>query len=246
MDDIKGKMDDSTKLVVMTAVNNVCGNVLPYFEVAELCKKRGVKLIIDGAQAGGHLPLYLTEGISAIALAGHKGLYGIMGSGALILNENFEVKPLIYGGTGTSSMDLMQPVDLPEGLESGTLALPAIAALSEGVRLVKTNLNHIVSVLENYTERLIVGLNEIENVKVYSQKNSAGIVAFSVKNKSSQEFCDSLNEYDIAVRGGYHCSPLTHKFLNTTADGLIRASLAPHNSSREIRFFINAVKELTR
>ena len=169
-----------------------------------------------------------------------------MGSGALILNDNFDVKPLIYGGTGTASMDYEQPIDLPEALESGTLALPAIAALLEGVRLVKSNLNHIFSVLEDYTERLIAGLNEIENVKVYSQKNPAGIVAFSVKNKSSQEFSDSLNEYDIAVRGGYHCSPLTHKFLGSTADGLVRASLAPQNTSKEIRFFLSAVKELTR
>ena len=242
-EDIERLMDESVKFVVMTAVSNVTGEVLPFKDVYKLCKSRGVKLILDGAQAAGHIPLSVKTDADAIAVPGHKGLYGIMGSGALILSENFEVSPLLFGGTGTSSKGFTQPSELPERLESGTLALPAIAALSEGVRFVKANSAHFKNVLEEYTEKLISGLADLK-VTVYSKPNPAGIVAFKVKDIASQDFADMLNEYDAAVRGGLHCSPLTHSYLNTLDDGLIRASLAPQNTSREIRYFLQAVSEI--
>jgi selenocysteine lyase/cysteine desulfurase len=61
----------------------------------------------------------------------------------------------------------------------------------------------------------------------------------------SEDFASALNfEYDIAVRGGFHCAPLTHKFLGTEENGLVRASLSVQNSTREIYYFLNAVKKI--
>ena len=148
-EDIESKISSNVCLVVMTAINNVCGTLLPVNDVGKLCKSKNIPFIVDGAQGGGHIPLSIkTENISALALAGHKGLYGIMGSGALVFDENTDILPLVYGGTGTESLNLDQPLNYPERLESGTLALPAIAALSEGVRYVKSNLKHFSSILE--------------------------------------------------------------------------------------------------
>ena len=70
-------------------------------------------------------------------------------------------------------------------------------------------------------------------------------MAFSLKNLPSGEVADILSsDYDVAVRGGFHCAPLMHKYLKTDNDGLVRASLAVQNSSREISYFLNAVKEI--
>ena len=64
---------------------------------------------------------------------------------------------------------------------------------------------------------------------------------------TSGKVADILNsDYDIAVRGGFHCAPLMHKFLGTEKDGLVRASLAVQNSSREIAFFLHAVSEIAK
>ena len=70
-------------------------------------------------------------------------------------------------------------------------------------------------------------------------------MAFNVKIKC-ETAADILNdEYDIAVRGGFHCAPLMHKALGTEKEGLVRASLSVHNSSGEIDYFIKAIKRIS-
>lgn len=236
-----------TKLIVTTSISNVNGEILPVKEIGLLAKKHGVKYVVDGAQGGGHIPLKATDGISAIALAGHKGLYGIMGSGALILANDFDLSPLIFGGTGSESFNPFQPDCYPEKLESGTLNLPAIASLNEGVRYASTNLEHFGKQLYLRTQTLIENLKSINGVKCYSFPNPSGIVAFSLKSLSSEACADLLNaNYDVAVRGGFHCAPLMHKFLKTHSNGLVRASIAVQNSSSEINYFVSAVRELAK
>ena len=84
-------------------------------------------------------------------------------------------------------------------------------------------------------------------MRCYSQANEAGIVSFSVKGKDSADVADVLDSgYDVAVRGGLHCAPLTHKYLGTADGGLIRASLAVQNTSREADFFVRAIKEICK
>lgn len=243
---IENKIKDDTYLVVMTAVSNVTGEELPVMDVAYLCEKKGILFIVDGAQGGGHVELSVSDGISMLALAGHKGLGGIMGSGALILSDNTDVSPLIHGGTGSESFNLLQPESYPERLEAGTLNLPAIAALSEGAKFVKDNLSTFSEHLIRATDYMISALKSIKNTMVYSRPNRSGIVAFKLLNMPSALVSDLLSsEYDVAVRGGYHCAPLMHVHLGSADDGLVRASLAVQNSTRETAHFIRAVKDLS-
>ena len=242
------KITPSTYLVVASGASNVTGEVFPIKEVGKLCNERGILFLVDGAQAGGHIEIDIyKDNISMLAVAGHKGLYGIMGSGALIIKEGIKLNPLIFGGTGTESLNLNQPTTLPEGLESGTLNLPAIASLAEGVRYVSHNLKMHQSVLLGYTTSLINALKENAKIKVYSSPNPVGIVSFSVLGEDSSIIASLLNsEYDIAVRGGFHCAPLAHKQLKTDKEGLVRVSFAVQNSTREISFFIRAIQNITK
>ena len=243
---IKEKINSKTYLIVCNSVSNVNGYALPIDEIGLLAKERNLLFLVDGAQGGGHIFLDIKkQNISMLALAGHKGLSGIMTSGVLLLNDNVEIEPLLYGGTGSESFSLSQPTYYPERLESGTLNLPAIASLYEGVKHVMTNRENFSNHLFAKTKTLIDGLAKIKNVKLYSLPNQSGIVAFKLDNMPSNEAADILNnEYDIAVRGGLHCAPLMHEFLGSKEDGLIRASLAVQNSSSEISFFLHAIKEI--
>lgn len=245
---VEKNISDDTYLVAATAASNVTGEVMPVGRLGEVCKKRGVLFLADGAQGGGHIPLDMKkDGISMLALAGHKGLYGVMGSGVLCIGENVNVSPLLFGGTGTESYSLNQPENYPERLESGTLNLPAIAALAEGAKYVSQNLGNFGENLLSSTGKLIEGLSDIPEISVYSEPNRTGIVSFRVKGKDSADVADELNSrYDVAVRGGLHCAPLTHEFLKTADGGLVRASLAVQNSSREAEFFLRAVKEISK
>ena len=243
---VKSRLRPETELIVMTAISNITGAITDYKKVLDLANLNGVHVLIDGAQGGGHVPLKVREyGISFLALAGHKGLGGIMGSGVLILNDDVDLSPLILGGTGSESYNLSQPSCYPERLESGTLNLPAIAALGEGVKFTMENLKSFSEHLLSYTKHMIDGLNKMPNVTVYSTPNPAGIVSFSVGGKESGDVADILNSnYDVAVRGGLHCAPLTHKFLGTDGSGLVRASLAVQNGTREINYFLRAVNTI--
>ena len=245
---IKEKIKDDTYMIVCTAVSNVTGLQLPIGNIGKLAKEHGLIFLVDGAQGGGHIDLDMKENnISMLALAGHKGLCGIMTSGILLIEDDLEVEPLIYGGTGSESFNLSQPTCYPERLESGTLNLPAIASLFEGLKYIMPNRENFALHLHANTQKLIENLKQISKISVFSQPNESGIVAFSIKDFSSEQVADILNKnYDIAVRGGLHCAPLMHKHLGTLEDGLVRVSLAVQNSSRELSFLIHALKDIVK
>lgn len=245
--EIESRIRPDTYLICMTSVSNVTGEEFPVSEVGRIASEHGIKYLVDGAQGGGHVPLSLTkQHISMLALPGHKGLYGIMGSGALLFDKNTDISPLTYGGTGTESYNLNQPSEYPERLEAGTVNLPAIAALTEGVRYIKSNINNFGAHLLSSTDRIINELSLLRHVSIYSHPNRSGIVSFTFDKIPSAEAADIFNsEYDIAVRGGLHCAPLTHRHLGTEEGGLIRASLSVQNSAREISYFIKAVREIS-
>ncbi len=245
---INNAIKDNTYLVVTTALSNVTGESIEVKKISSICKAKNILYIVDGAQGGGHIPLSLKkDGFNMLCLAGHKGLYGIMGSGVLIIDDKTFLTPLIYGGTGTDSFNLTQPELYPERLEAGTLNLPAISALNEGVKYISSNLLNFGEHLLNLTSILIDGLETIPNVKCYSKPNRAGICSFCIESLPSSDLADILNtEYDVAVRGGLHCAPLMHKYLHTDDFGLVRVSLAVQNTTREINYFINAIQKIVK
>ncbi len=246
--DVENAFQENTKLVVVNHASNVTGTINQIEEIGEFLKDKNATFLVDGAQSAGHIKIDMQKyNIDALSIAGHKGIYGIQGSGALIFNEKTEVIDSFQGGTGTETFNSLQPIFYPERLEYGTLNLPAITSLLEGVKYVKNGLNIISNTLLDYTEILINELKNIEKVKVYSNKNECGIVAFLIDDVPSTEVAEMLSsKYDICVRGGFHCAPLMHKFLESSDSGLVRASLSPHNTKNEIYTLISAVKNMAK
>ena len=246
--EIASKITLKTKLIALTSASNVTGEVMPIERVGLLAKQKGIKFLVDGAQGGGHINLDMKRNnISILTLACHKGLYGVMGCGALAFDQETEIEPLTFGGTGIDTFNTFQPQDYPEKLESGTLNLPAISAISEGVDYATKNLANFSNHLTKTTHKLITHLTEIEGVKVYSKENPTGIVSFSLDNVDSIQVAQILSDkYDIAVRGGFHCAPLIHKHLNTHSNGLVRVSFAVQNTTGELNYLVRAIKELSK
>ena len=232
--------------LVMTGASNLTGQTFDIKSVGKACKKQGVTFIVDGAQAGGHIKIDMKEcNVNALCLSGHKGLYGIMGSGVLIFDERIEIKPIIYGGTGIDSFNQDMPENYPERLEGGTLPFPSIVALYEGIIYVNENIEYFGKALEIMTGTLINKLKALSVCEIYSKPNKTGVVAFNLQGMDSIEVGNILSDrYDIAVRCGYHCAPLLHKYLDTYNTGAIRVGLAPNNTMREINTLITALKEI--
>ncbi len=247
IEDLKENFSSNVTAVCLNAVSNVTGEACNLYEIGSFLKDKDSLFIVDGAQAGGHAYLSVKEQfIDALSLAGHKGLYSIQGIGALVLSPRANPTAIYQGGTGTESFNPYQPDCYPEKLESGTLNLPAICSLEEGIRYVEKNIEYIGNHLLDATAYLITHLEKINGVKVYSTPNRYGIVSFQIKNIPSSDVSEILSsKYDIAVRSGYHCAPLVHKMLNTENDGLVRSSIGLHNTRRELNALILAIKEIS-
>ena len=130
-------------------------------------------------------------------------------------------------------------------LESAYEEVPAIVGLYEGLLHTKASLDFNQTQLTKMSETLLRCLSKIEGVKVFSIPNPCGIVSFSVKGKPSEECATQLSEqFDIAVRGGFHCAPLMHRYLESHENGLVRASLAIQNTQREISVFCRAIRKI--
>lgn len=242
---LSSAVKENTRLVAVTLASNVTGERLDIPKIRSLLPER-VLLLCDGAQAAGHFPVQMKEqGIDLLALAGHKALHGIMGSGALLFSERVNLKPLLFGGTGSMSLSLEQPDFYPDALESGTLSFPAISSLFEGALYTKQFLAENRKKVTTLTTYLFENLKRNSRVKLYSEPNESGIVCFSHEKYPSEEVASLLSEkFSIAVRGGFHCAPLMHRALKTDQNGLVRASLSEFNTAEECDFFIHALRLL--
>lgn len=242
---ILSRVRENTRLVAITSASNVNG-AMPDISAIRLALPKSVLLLCDGAQSAGHFPISLQkQGVDLFAIAGHKGVLGIQGSGALLFSDRVNPEPLFYGGTGSISLSLDMPDFYPDRLEAGTLAFPAILSLLEGARFVKENLSHISARCTSLTDYFLQQLNKLPLYRVYSKANPCGIVAFAHKSMQSEEVCEILSStYDIAVRGGLHCAPLMHEHLGTIENGLVRVSFSHYNTTQEIDELLVALKAL--
>ena len=224
-------LSKGAKAVIVTLASNVTGTSPDVARIRSAIPADTL-LICDGAQACGHEEIDMTKsGIDALAVAGHKGMLGIQGSGALLFSERFNPAPLTFGGTGSESINLDMPDFYPDRLESGTLSYPAIVSLGEGALYLKNHLYENRDRTLYLTDLILNGLSVIEGVRLYSKPNPFGIAAFAFNNMQSELAAYRLSEeYSICVRGGLHCAPLMHRALGT--DGL---EAAPHRRDRRIK-----------
>ncbi len=237
----------STKMLITTAISNVTGDKTDLSTMGRLCEKNNIIYLVDGAQSSGHIDIDLNEScIDMYAFAGHKGLFSLTGVGGLILKRGTILSPIMFGGTGTESEKLVQPQDIPEGFEAGTLPIIPIISLYEGIKYLMAHKTEI------YKKELALGtyfakkMKELPFVDCYFEDGDRTVFSFNIKNMDSSYVANILDEnYGICVRSGLHCSPLAHKFLGTfLRGGTVRASLDFFNNYTEIDDFIDALIDI--
>lgn len=226
---------------VFTHVSNVFGYILPVQELAALCREYGVPFVLDAAQSAGTLPVNLTElGAEFIAMPGHKGLRGPMGTGLLLCAGNTE--PLLYGGTGSESMRHDMPELLPERLEAGTQNVPGAAGLNAAIRAIQQlGIHRIFAAEHRQALRCADGLRAL-GMRVFSGTPQAGTVSF-VPPMDCEDAARLLAQGGIAVRAGLHCAPLAHESAGTLATGTVRISYGPEATDAQTDALLRAVEK---
>ncbi|MBQ7203681.1 MAG: aminotransferase class V-fold PLP-dependent enzyme [Eubacterium sp.] len=247
--DIKRKIKPETCVLICTHASNVFGVTFPIKRIGDYCKRRGIPFVCDCAQTAGILDVDVKkDNIDILCTAGHKGLMGAMGTGAMLVN-NCAVKPLLQGGTGTSSLDLEHPYDMPEGFEAGTLNNSGIVSMGAGVDYInKKGMSSIYSHEMAMCKYLYSELSRIPGVKLYTPPpesyKAVPIIALNYKNYSSEKTAALLAEHGICTRAGFHCSPLAHEHFKTTDRGVVRISLGAFNTFSQCEKFIKIIKAL--
>lgn len=246
-------------VLCITKVSNVTGYVLPVEEVVSLIKNRNTIVVVDGSQSFGLVPVKLKESrIDFFVFAGHKTLGGPFGVGGYINNTGKKLEHIFAGGTGSDSLNLEMPKDSVIGYEPGSPNIPAIAGLCAALEEIGTDREHMEQSMKEIWKRekvlfweLKKGLSKLPGVHLYCQENherQSGICSFTVEGYDSSDIGMILDEdCGIAVRCGYHCAPLIHKYLRDEAyGGTVRVSVGRFNTAREIEELVRAVKEIAK
>ena len=237
---------DGAELVVCTHVSNVFGFVLPIREIAALCLERGVPFIIDASQSAGLLDIDMPGlGADFIAMPGHKGLMGPQGTGLLLCARTGT--PLIQGGAGLDSASPTMPEDLPEHLEAGTLNVPGIAGLLEGLRYVRQrDPATLLAREETLLGELLRGLRPLSAYKLFENRGGGqcGILSLVSDRMDSETLAMRLDQHHIAARAGLHCAPLAHESAGTKTMGTLRLSLSPFLEEEQIERAIEALRKI--
>lgn len=268
--DIERALNSDTRLIVLNHASNVIGTVQPLREVAEIASNAGVALIVDAAQTAGVVPIDMDSlAIDVLTFPGHKGLFGPMGIGGLIVSESVNIKPQRFGGTGVDSLSTFQPDVYPHRLEAGTVSLPGIAGLHAAQRwfralgeqlgdraaeadhgsLCKLACQHVHEVEMDYLNRIDAKLREFAHVRILAEARAEARVAtlsFVSNNLATEQIADQLDaDHQICARAGLQCAPLVHVDANTVdAGGSIRLSPGYFTDEEDMRQLLNALDDI--
>ncbi|MCI1269107.1 MAG: aminotransferase class V-fold PLP-dependent enzyme [Ruminococcus sp.] len=235
-----------TKAVVCTAASNVTGRIMPIKAIAEICRKNDVCFIVDGAQACGIIDMKMSDGINILCTAGHKGLYGITGTGLLISDGKYKIKPIIEGGTGSSSSSLIQPQQLPDSLESGTVNVIGAVSVKAGIDFVKRiGIDKIYIHETKLCNKFISQLSDSPEIIIYRSPLCpyVPIVSFNITGVLPETAAQKLADMGFCLRAGYHCAALAHGAIGTE-NGTIRFAPSIFSTESDTELLINAIKSL--
>lgn len=254
-DAVEGMIRDNTVAIVMSHASNICGTMNPVAEVGAICRRRGLRFIVDSAQTAGVMPINMKKmNIDALCFTGHKSLLGPQGIGGFILDEDMisRIDPILSGGTGSISHTEEIPDFMPDRFEPGTMNLPGIVGLHASLGWIRDKgLDSIASHELALTERFINGLEPLEDaglLRVIGLRGTGGrtgVVSIQTLSVDCADAAFRLDfEYGIMTRVGLHCAPNAHKTLGTFPTGTIRFSFGNFNTEEEVDAAIRALTEI--
>lgn len=239
------------RLLAVTHASNVLGSVLPVAEIGALARRYDRFFLLDAAQSAGVLPIEADAwGVDMLAVPGHKSLYGPPGVGALYVHKRVPLGTFLEGGTGNDSGKHPMRPDAPDGFEVGTIPLPQILALAEGVNWVRqTGLDVIHRHETDLLSQLIQGLQTLPEVTLYGHTDvtrKTPVVSFNVQGLAPKALGDALfDQYGIALRAGFHCAPMAHEAVGTIPrGGTVRASIGYYTRPEDITALLEALKQV--
>ena len=236
------------KLVCATHVSNVTGYILPVNEIFIEARKYSAINVLDTAQSLGLIDVD-ASGIGAdfIAFAGHKTLYGPLGIGGFIVVGNApKLNVVLAGGTGSDSLNLSMPSMVPGRYETASMNIIAVSGLCAALKNLDREKNFLLET--TLTKETVKLLTNVPGVVLYcpNPDKHIAVISFNVEGYSSEDVGTLLDQdYDIAVRTGYHCAPYIHEHLQDSSFvGTVRVGIGQYTQKEEINKLCDALKDI--
>ncbi|MBQ9224760.1 MAG: aminotransferase class V-fold PLP-dependent enzyme [Fibrobacter sp.] len=220
---------ETPDLVVVSHASNVIGLISPVEKLCAMAKKYKAVTVIDMAQTAGLVDINVgLETIDFAVFAGHKTLYGPTGISGFAMKPDFDLKPVLFGGTGFESANQDMPKDIPQRYEMGTLNIAGIAGLYASLGWILENgVGTLWEKEQEHRKELLDILSSYDFIRILGvgEKNDyVGIVSCVIDGLPSDTAASVFAEKNIAVRSGLQCAPLAHKTLGTFPSGTVRFS----------------------
>ena len=244
----------NTVAMIINHASNVCGTIQPLESIGPICKAHSLQFIVDAAQTAGVIPIDVKAcHIDALCFTGHKGLLGPQGIGGIILTKEMaqNLTPLIAGGTGSFSHLETLPTHMPDAFESGTLNLPGIIGLNEGLAYIESqgmeNIhNHELALTQSFLE----GLQSIDGINIVGKQNiqdRTAVVSITIDGMDPASIAYELeSNYHIMTRVGLHCAPRAHQTLETYPEGTVRFSFGYANTHKDVETALSALHRIVK
>ena len=254
-EDLRRAIRPDTCLVAITHASNVTGTLQPLRQFSAITRAAGIPLVVDAAQSAGHVPIDVQgDGVDLLAVPGHKGLLGPLGTGVLYIRPGMEkiMLPLKEGGTGSISEQPRQPDFMPDRFESGSHNAIGIGGLSTVVQwLLDQEPQQMVAHDGELMATFIEGISvvPIPGLTYYGPQgvsNRVGVFSVRIEGFTPHELAGVLeSRFGILTRPGIHCAPLVHESIGTLKHGgTTRFSFGPFLSQADVNFATDALADI--
>lgn len=254
MDSIEPLIRPNTVALIINHASNVCGTIQPLESIGPICKAHNLQFIVDAAQTAGVIPIDVKAcHIDALCFTGHKGLLGPQGIGGIILTKEMaqNLTPLIAGGTGSFSHLETMPTHMPDAFEAGTLNLPGIIGLNEGLSYIESQgMENIHNHELALTQAFLEGLQSIDVVNIVGKQDiqdRTAVVSITIDSMDPASIAYELEStYHIMTRVGLHCAPRAHQTLGTYPEGTVRFSFGYANTHEDVVSALSALHRILK
>ena len=244
---LEKRLSERTKIVAISHISNVLGLVNPVRDLVSVCHRRGIPVLVDGAQGVVHEPVDVQAlDCDFYVFSGHK-IYAATGTGVLYGKKRWleAMPPYMSGGEmiGTVSFEKTTFAPLPQKFEAGTQNFNAVPTLSPALEFAcacraDAAVQREQSAILSYVyEKLMAN----PRITLYgtSKETKIPLFSFSVEGAHHEDLALILDKMGVAVRSGQMCAEPLMNRLGVT--GLLRASFAPYNTLEEAEYFIQCL-----
>ena len=247
VESVRKSITDKTKVISIAHVTNVIGDVRDIESIGKICSDNNILFCVDGAQSVPHMKVdFKNSNIDFLSFSGHK-MCGPTGVGCLVAKEKHldKMMPLCYGGGMNQYFESDNTYELKKGVikfEAGTPNIAGVIGLREAILyLMDIGIENIHKHEVELKKYLVSKLRSLPNIKMYNEKSDSGILAFNIDGVFAQDSSIYLNNYNIYVRAGNHCTKMLKDEIGVK--NTVRVSMYLYNNKADVDRLVDVLRK---